>query len=250
MEILGVKIDNVTYQQALEKARGFIEIGGKHYIVTPNPEIIVKAQKDKEFKEILNKADMSVPDGIGLVFAAALLGKSLPERVTGVDLLEGLVALAEEHGYSLFLLGGREGVAEGASKKLKIKNEKLKIVGAQEGPRLDNDGRPKDNSETAGDKRVIEKINQAVPDVLVVGFGAPKQEKWIARNLPHLSVKLAIGVGGALSYISGEKRRAPGWAQRLGFEWAFRLVKEPSRFRRQLAIPYFGYLVLKERFKS
>ena len=249
MEILGVRVDNVNFQQALEKAKKLIEGPGKHCVVTPNPEIIVAAQKDRQFKEILNKSSLSIPDGIGLVWGARILGEKLPERVTGTDLLEGLAALAAEHGYSLFLLGGMEGVAEKAGAKFKIQNSKVKI-GTTAEPSLNQEGRPVNSEETEKEKEAIEKINQFRPDILAVAFGAPKQEKWIARNLPKLNVKLAIGVGGALDYISGEKTRAPGWVKGVGLEWLFRLVQEPTRFRRQLTLPYFGYLIFKERFKK
>ena len=249
MDILSVRVDNITYQDALEAAKNLIDAGGKHYIVTPNPEIIVRAQKDKEFRRILNQSSLSIPDGVGVVWAAKILGQPLSERVAGVDFLEGLAALAAEHGYSLFLLGGGEGVAEGVSKKFKAQSSKFKIDTAA-GPVLNQDGKPVNNEETEKEKEVIEKINQFRPDILIVGFGAPKQEKWIARNLPKLNVKLAIGVGGALDYISGEKPRAPTWVQKIGLEWFFRLITEPARFKRQSALPYFGYLVLTERLKK
>ena len=250
MEILGIKVDNVTFQEALEKAKKLIDSGEKHYIVTPNPEIVVKARGDPQFKKILNRASSAIPDGVGLLLGARILGSKLSERATGTDLLEGLAALAAEHGFSLFLLGGGEGVAKRAAEKLKIKNEKLKIVGVGEGPQLGSDGKPKDNSDAVWEKKVVEKINQVAPDILAVAFGAPKQEKWIARNLPKLNVKLAIGVGGALDYISGEKSRAPIWVQKVGLEWLSRLISEPKRFKRQIALPYFTYLIFRERFKK
>lgn len=239
MEILGVRVDNVTYQEALEKAKKLIESGGKHYIVTPNPEIVVAAQKDRRFKEILNKSSLSIPDGIGLVWGARVLGKNLPERVTGTDLLEGLAALAAEHGFSLFLLGGGEGVAEKAAARLKTRYPTLKIAGTYAG-----------ESSSASDTFARRRLAKLKIDILAVAFGAPRQERWIARNLPHLNVRLAIGVGGALDYISGEKPRAPIWLQKVGLEWLFRLIKEPSRLKRQLSLPYFSYLVFKEKFRK
>jgi N-acetylglucosaminyldiphosphoundecaprenol N-acetyl-beta-D-mannosaminyltransferase len=237
MEILGIKVDSITYQQALEKSKELIESSGKHYIVTPNPEIIVKATKDAQFRKILNKADLSVPDGIGLVWMAKLIGKDAKGRVAGTDLLLGLAILAEEHGFNMFLLGAGEGIAKKASEALKKEFPKLEIVGAYSG-----------NADPKFDKETREKIGNKEIDILAVAYGAPKQEKWIERNLSKLNVKLAIGVGGAFDYISGEKARAPVWAQKIGLEWAFRLVNEPSRFKRQLALPHFVYLVLKEKF--
>jgi N-acetylglucosaminyldiphosphoundecaprenol N-acetyl-beta-D-mannosaminyltransferase len=239
MNMLGVRIDEVNYQEALEVAENLVEKNGRHYIVTPNPEIISLAQKDLDFKEILNNADLSIADGIGLIWASWISGKRLRARVTGTDFLEGFAALAAEHGFNLFLLGSSDGVAAKAAQAFKARYPNLRIAGSYGG-----------NSNPEFDKKTRSAIKDKKIDILAVAYGAPKQEKWIARNLPYLNVKLAIGVGGALDYISGEKTRAPGWAQRLGFEWAFRLLKEPARFKRQLALPYFSYLVFKERFNK
>lgn len=239
VEILGVKVNGHTYQEALQEARRLVESEGKHYIVTPNPEMIVMAQKDLKFKDILNSADLSIPDGAGLVWLARYLGKVLPERVAGVDFLEGLAALGEEHGFSLFLLGGGSGVAERAAQVLKGRYPKLNVAGTFSG-----------RADVGFDKKTKLELKDKKIDILAVSYGAPKQEKWITRNLPHLNVKLAIGVGGALDYISGAKRRAPTWVQKANLEWLFRLVTQPTRFKRQLALPAFIYLVLKEKLKG
>ncbi|MDP2721107.1 MAG: WecB/TagA/CpsF family glycosyltransferase [bacterium] len=236
MKILGVKIDQITYQEALERAKAMIDAGGSHYVVTPNPEIIVRANREPQLRKILNNADLSVPDGMGLVMLGRLTGRPIPERVTGVDLLDGLAALATEGGFDIFLLGAGEGVAERAASKLKLKYPGLRVTGTYSG-----DPDPKFDKQT---RRILESKKI---DILAVAYGAPKQEKWIARNLPYLNLKLAIGVGGALDYISGERKRAPTWLQKAGLEWLFRLLKEPRRVSRQLALPYFVYLVLKER---
>jgi len=238
MEILGVRIDNIDFPQALEKAKKLIEGKEKHYIVTPNPEFIVLAQKDAEFRKILNSASLSIPDGIGLVWAAKILRKNLPERVTGVDLLEGLAALAAEHGFNIFLLGGKEGVAAKAAEVLKTRYPKLEIAGIYGG-----------KAEPEFDALTRSHLVSKKIDILAVAYGPPRQEKWIARNLPYIDVKLAIGVGGALDYISGEKSRAPGWVRGIGLEWFHRLISEPSRWRRQLNLPYFAYLVFRKRLE-
>lgn len=238
MEILGVKVDKATYEEALQKAKRLIDGGGKHYIVTPNPEFIVLAQKDAEFRKILNSASLSIPDGIGLVWAAKILRKNLPERVTGVDLLEGLAALAAEHGFNIFLLGGKEGVAAKAADVLKIRYPKLEIAGIYGG-----------KAEPEFDALTRSHLVSKKIDILAVAYGPPRQEKWIARNLPYIDVKLAIGVGGALDYISGQKKRAPRFVQKIGLEWFYRLISEPRRLKRQLSLPYFALLVFKNRFK-
>ena len=236
MKILGVKIDSVTYQEALEKAKKLLDSEGKHYIVTPNPEIVVQAQKDPEFKKILNSADLSLPDGVGLVALSGLGGDKLPERVTGVDFLDGLAALAENFGFSLYLLGGEQNVAKKAAEELQRRYPKLNIVGASSG-----------NPDSKFDNETRKLLINKKIDILAVAYGSPKQEKWIARNLRLLNVKVAIGVGGAFDFISGNKRRAPVWMQTVGLEWVFRLLNEPRRVKRQLALPYFAYLVIRER---
>ena len=236
---MGVKVDKIDYQSALVTAKKLIDGSGKHYIITPNPEFIVLAQKDTQFREILNKADLSVPDGIGLVWLSRIFAGGLPERVTGVDLLEGLAALAEEHGFSLFLLGAKEGVAGKAAEVLKKRFPRLKIAGTYAG-----------DSSSKADNEVVSVIGNEKIDILAVAYGPVKQEKWIARNLPRLDIKLAIGVGGALDYISREKKRAPVIIRQIGLEWFFRLIREPWRLKRQLAIPTFTYLLLKDRLKS
>ena len=232
-------MDNITYGEALERAKELIEKEGKHYIVTPNPEIVVQAQKDPEFKKILNSADLSIPDGIGLVLLSKVGSEKLSERVTGVDFLDGLAALAENFGFSIYLLGGKQGVAEEAAEELRKRYPKLKIAGTSVG-----------NPDPKFDKETRKPLTDKKIDILAVAYGSPKQEKWIARNLRYLNVKLAIGVGGAFDFISGNKRRAPVWMQKVGLEWVFRLLNEPRRVKRQLALPYFAYLVIREKLKK
>ena len=232
-------MDNITYGEALERAKELIEKEGKHYIVTPNPEIVVQAQKDPEFKKILNSADLSIPDGIGLVLLSKVGSEKLSERVTGVDFLDGLSALAENFGFSIYLLGGKQGVAEEAAEELRKRYPKLKIAGTSVG-----------NPDPKFDKETRKPLTDKKIDILAVAYGSPKQEKWIARNLRYLNVKLAIGVGGAFDFISGNKRRAPVWMQTVGLEWVFRLLNEPRRAKRQLALPYFVYLVIREKLKK
>ncbi len=239
VEVLGIKIDQVTYQQSLEEAKKMINAGGKHYVVTPNPEMIVAAQSDSQFRDILTKADLAIADGFGLVKLANLTGRILPERIAGVDFVQGLAALAQEFGFNMFLLGAAEDVADKAANNLKKVFPKLKIVGTFSG----------DADETQ-DHKALSVLKSKKIDILIVAYGQVKQEKWIKRNLPKLNVKLAIGVGGALDFISGNRRRAPVWLQRAGLEWAFRLINEPWRLKRQFALPYFVYLVIREKLKK
>jgi N-acetylglucosaminyldiphosphoundecaprenol N-acetyl-beta-D-mannosaminyltransferase len=236
MKILGVRVDNLTMSEVLQKIQDFLLDGRQHYIVTVNPEFIVRAQKDSEFKEILNKSDLAIPDGAGLLWAARILEEPLKERVAGVDLINQLkiksekLALSGVEGLRVFLLGGRNGVAG------KIAGQWPAVVGF---------------SEETGGTELFARIRQCQPDILLVALGAPKQEKWIAENLSKVpSVKLAVGVGGAFDMISGRVRRSPRFMQKIGLEWLWRLILQPWRVGRIFnAVIVFSWLVLKSKIK-
>lgn len=227
IDILGIKVDRVNLPQALKRVEDFLGDEKKHFIVTPNPEIVVLAQKDYQFRQILNKADLAIPDGTGLIWASKILGSSLPERVTGVDLMEKTCQLAEKKGFTVGLLGGKGDTAEKTARVLETKFPKLRLRVFKE-----ND-------------RIVLKT-----DILFVAFGAPKQEKWITKNLVKTPVKVAMGVGGAFELIAGKQKRAPKFIQNSGFEWLWRLITQPWRIKRQLALPFFVFLVLKQKFLS
>jgi N-acetylglucosaminyldiphosphoundecaprenol N-acetyl-beta-D-mannosaminyltransferase len=221
--ILGVEIDDLSAGEAMDLAAARLAAGKKTFIATPNPEMVILAQKDGEFKNILNGADIKIPDGTGLAVGAKILKQALKNRVTGTDLMEGLCALSAELGYKVYLLGAQNGVAKEAAKRLNTKFVQLKIVGAEYGGRMDE-----------WDNRVIiEHINAVAPDILFVALGHGKQERWIFQNLEKLpSVKLAMGVGGAFDFFAGRIRRAPRWMRTLGLEWLWRLICEPKRYKR------------------
>lgn len=223
IDILGVKIDKITAIETIERIGQFLRSNSSHYIITANPEMAVEAQKDEEFRKIINNADLVVPDGFGLILASKILyGKNrLTERISGIDLI---FEIAKNFGndYKIFLLGGKESVAKITAEKLKEKFPEIKIAGFFGG----------DASEI-GDSAAILAVNVASPDILFVAYGAPKQEKWIARNLKKMpSVKLVMGVGGAFDIISGRIKRAPLWMRRFGLEWLWRLIQEPRRIGR------------------
>lgn len=240
-EILGVKIDKINLEEVLEKIKKFVQSNQQYYIVTPNPEFLMAAQKDEEFKNILNKADLSLPDGVGLKLASWYLKNPIDQRITGTDLVWGIAKLAAQENYSLYLLGARPGIAEKVTLRLKKKNPGLKIAGFESGC-LSKD-------ERMSDERIIQQINGSQPDILLVSFGAPKQEKWIYHNLPRLSsVKLAMGVGGAFDFISGKVKRAPKLIRNLGLEWLFRLLIQPWRIQRILtATLRFSLAIIKSK---
>jgi N-acetylglucosaminyldiphosphoundecaprenol N-acetyl-beta-D-mannosaminyltransferase len=238
INILGVNVDSLSNQELISIVEKMIEGENQNYIVTPNPEFIVNAQQNLLFKDILNNADLSLPDGIGLKYAAKLQGKKIT-RITGVDALWQICELASQNGYSIYLLGGKENIAKKAAAKLQAKYPQLDITGAESGGMIDNQGK--------SDISLINAINQDDPDILFVALGQIKQETWIYRNLDKLpNIKLAIGVGGAFDYISGNVSRAPQWMRRLGFEWLFRLYQQPWRARRIFdATVVFSWLVIK-----
>lgn len=240
MKILGVKIDNVTMDEAVNCIVSMIEDGGKHYVVTPNAEFLVDAQRDCKFRDVLNNADLSIPDGMGLVYASKFYGAPLSERVAGTDLVDKLCASAAGEGWSVFFLGGRRGVGERAAGILQKKYPGLNICGFYEGKKEEGG-----DEETLG---AIAEVSGSVPlDILFVAYGHPDQEKWIARNLEELEVSVAIGVGGAFDFVSGAVPRAPLWMRRVGLEWLFRLYQEPWRWRRIFkAVIVFPVLVIKD----
>lgn len=226
MYILGVKIDNIDMDEVLKKAEIFLKDGRQHYIVTPNPEMIVLAQKDKEFKEILNRADLSLPDGMGVVWASRPFGEQLKNRVTGSDLMGEILKLQN---VKIFLLGGKNGAARKISEKFS------NVVGFTE-----------NINESIG------LINELQPNILFVAFGASKQEKWIHYNMAKIpSIKVAVGVGGAFDFISGKIRRAPKFLRNIGLEWLWRLVLQPWRAKRIYnAVIKFPVLMLISKYKN
>ena len=241
VEILGVGIDNLSPQEVLVKATKFLDSKEKHYIVTPNPEFLVAAEKDENFKKILNYADVAVADGVGLQFAAKFLNHRL-QRVTGVDLVWQLCELAEEKKQAVYFLGAGEDTAFKTSEIVKESFPNLTIVGAESG------GEVADPYKI--DFGLVDRINHAQPAILFVAFGQVKQEKWIFSHLDKLtSVKIAIGVGGAFDYISGAITRAPEYLRWLGLEWLFRLIQQPERWRRIIdAVIIFPLLIIKNKF--
>jgi N-acetylglucosaminyldiphosphoundecaprenol N-acetyl-beta-D-mannosaminyltransferase len=235
--ILGTRVDNVTYEEALMRMEEFIADGRPHQVVTVNSEFIMAAREDPHFARILNDSHLALPDGQGLLWAARMLGTPLKERVAGVDTLIRMAAVAAKKGYRVYFLGAAEGVADAAARELSRRHPRLEVVGTYTGsPALEEED------------EILNIIRQARPHVLFVAYGAPQQERWIARNLSRLGVPVAMGVGGAFDFISGRARRAPRWLQRLGLEWLHRLWRQPWRWRRMLALPRFAWLVFHARF--
>lgn len=208
-------------------------------IFTPNPQIVLKAQKNEALLSILNTAHISLPDGIGISVGARMLGSPIGQRITGIDFGTELLRLAQKEGYSVFLLGGAKGVAEAARDNLKGQMPGLNICGCNDGY-FEKSGKENES--------VIKKINKVSPDILFVCFGCPAQEVWIHENVSKLrSVKVAMGLGGSLDVWSGRLKRAPRFMQKSGTEWLYRVLREPRRMRIFVDIPIFLRLVYDQK---
>lgn len=245
--MMGVRLDLVDMQGGLLKAQEMLESQRSHMIFTPNPEMLVLAQKDTYFAEVLQESSLNLCDGIGI---RLLSGLKVP-KVAGVDFMTNLLGLAQEKGKSVYLLGtGSSTVLKQAQDKLRVTYPQLNICGTHPGLEIkigENYDRIVNLVNTQENDKIIDDIIDTSPDILIVAFGHGKQEKWIYENLPHLpSVRMALGVGGAIDYLSNNVRRAPKWIQSLGLEWLFRLSIQPRRIKRILtAIITFPLLYIK-----
>jgi len=235
VHLLGIPIDAVTAQQALDHLHTFLEQPAQRHVMTPNSEMLVASKKNEAFKSVLRSSALNLPDSIGLIWMANLTHQHLPERVTGVDTVQALCRTLDER-HPVFLLGAGEGIAEQAAEVLRSKNSRLKIVGVYAGSPSDRDA-----------PDIIRRINEAEPHVLFVAYGAPKQDLWISQHLKEIpSVRIAMGVGGTFDFLAGVQKRAPVVFRKLGLEWLWRLFKEPRRFKRILnAVVVFPLLVLR-----
>ena len=237
IKLLGVDIHAYTYETLLfDLEKNISAAETLHHICTVNPEFFVIAAQHPEFYRVLQQAEITVADGIGILLGTRFLGKNLPMRVTGTDLLQHIAAHAENIGWRLFLLGAGEGIAAEAAAILRQRHPNVQIVGTYAG-----------NPTADEAAHIIEMINQSQADILFVAYGAPKQDLWIAKYREQLTVRVAMGVGGAYDFVVGKVQRAPRWIQKTGFEWLYRLLQEPWRWRRMLRLPVFLLLVLRYR---
>lgn len=216
-------LDNVTLEEAIAIIDDYITTSKSHkYVVTPNVDHIVKLQKDREFLALYNQADLILTDGVPLIWAAKLFNTPIKEKVSGSDLFPELCRHAALNNQTMFFLGGQKGVAEKAKQKLISRYPNLKVLQTYSPPF----GFDKDEAEN---EKIIDMINKLKPDILCVGVGAPKQEKWIYRNRDKLNVKVSLGIGASFDFIAGTVERAPVWMQKAGLEWLYRTIKEPRR---------------------
>ncbi len=237
VRILGVRVDAITFDGMLDRIGAWIEEGSSHQICTVNPEFVMEARRNAAFASVLEAADLCIPDGVGLLWAARRLGRRLPERVTGSDGVPLIAERAAEQGWRLFLLGAAPGVAARAGERLAELYPGLEVAGAHAGSPADTDA-----------PEIIAHIKAAHPDVLFVAYGAPKQDLWISKHSAVLGVPAMMGVGGSLDFLVGAQKRAPKWLQQLNLEWLYRLMTQPWRWRRQMALPRFVLAVMKESY--
>lgn len=233
VDILGVKIDDLTREQAVHRLKNLLVLPKPVFIVTPYSESVVHAQKDVEFRTILNSADLSLPDGMGVVWAANFLGEKIPEKISGSDFVWDLAEIASDHNFSIFLMGGFDDTPALAAAKLKNKYPNLKIAGM------------------SNEIITPEHINNLKTDFLLVALGPIRQEKWIAANLPNLKIKLAIGLGGTFDYLARKRAAAPHFLRQAGLEWLWRLLTQPWRIGR-IFKGVFGliFYTLKTRYNT
>lgn len=244
VSIFGVNIFNIDFNEAIEIIRGFLKEDKIHAIVTPNTEIAIDARDNSELRDIINEQELVIPDGIGLIYGSKLRGKPLKERVTGYDVSIKLLDICEEEGYSLYLLGTKPETVKKAYENLKANRPKLNLVGYHngyfKGAHLGLAGHEEEIE-------VLNDINAKKPDIIFLGLGYPKQELWIKANKDKLDSKLIIGNGGVIDILAGEVKRAPDIFIKLNLEWFYRLISDPSRIKRQLAIPKFLLKVLTDK---
>ena len=233
INIMGVPVDMVNYDEALARFRSFVEEEGVSLIVTPNSEIVVNAGKNEALMDAIKQAEMVIPDGIGLVYASKLLGHPLQERVTGIDFLGKALEYLAQTGKTAFLFGSKPGIAERAAEQMEKAYPGLKICGCRNGYFKEEE-----------EEEILREINEAAPDLLCVALGSPKQELFVLKYKDRLKAKAAIGVGGSLDVWAGDLKRAPEFYRKHGLEWLYRFIQEPSRYKRMAALPLFMLKVI------
>ena len=243
--VLGVGIDNVDRAAALQRISQFIQAAKSDgerapaHVVTANAEIVMSAASAADMGDILAAASLVVPDGIGVVWAARVMGTPLPERVAGIDLMWETLRLCAAQGWRPFFLGAAPGVAQEALAALQLKIPGLACAGCHHG-----------YFHTEDEPAIVAEINESGADLLLVALGAPRQEKWIAAHKKELQVPVAVGVGGSLDIWAGKAVRAPRWMCDMGLEWSYRLLRQPQRALRMLALPRFAWRVLWTKWRG
>ena len=235
--ILGVPFNNMSPVETVELLNVYLGGDTKAAVYTPNPEMVMTAVNDPEFMEVLNSSAVNIPDGIGIIYASRFTENRIEERVPGCDTVLALFDKMKNTKKTAYFFGGAPGVAEKAKEEMEKRFKGLNVVGTADG-----------YFDEEKEKLIIADINEKKPDLLLVGIGFPKQEKWIAKHLDELNVKVAIGVGGSLDVFSGTVKRAPQAFIKLNLEWFYRLLCQPSRIGRMMQLPAFMVAVIKDRY--
>ena len=236
VSLFGVRVHTVCMDEAVAHILRFVQEGTPRQVVTADSSMVVMAQQDAYLRDIINRADLVTPDSIGILWACRRQGITLPERVSGVDIVVRLAEISTQTGLRLYLLGAQPGVAEQAAQRLQHRYPGVQIVGTHHG-----------YFSAEADAAVIQHIRKARPDVLCVALGIPKQEKWIDCHREALGVPVSIGVGGTLDVLSGRVRRAPLWMQRMGMEWLWRVGYNPRKMAKVMLLPRFAWMVLTNK---
>ncbi len=240
MNILGIPVEGVTMDEAVHRVADFVaERDRPHMVVTANSEMIIAANYDPLLGHILERADLVVPDGIGVVLASRIHGQPFPQRIPGVDLMYQLLQHGHREGWKFYLLGAAPGVAEQAAAAIAESFPGIQIVGCRDGFFSRDD-----------EEALLKDLRSSGADILFLAMGVPRQEKWAAAHLGSLGIPVAMGVGGSFNIWAGVDRRAPKWMQSVGLEWLYRLLRQPQRWKRAGALPQFALLVLWERIRG
>lgn len=234
--LFGVRVHHVTMDRAVAVINRLIRSGGSHHVVTINGAMLALAARDEAVRRLFNGASLAIPDGVGVVLTARILGRPGFERVPGIELAGQLCALSARERYRVYFLGAARGAADAAAEELRRRYPGLHIVGTHHGYFTKND-----------EPSLVRAIKDTAPHLLLVGLGAPRQEEWIANHLESLGAGVCIGVGGTFDVLSGRLRRAPQWVQRASLEWLYRFVQEPRRWRATAALPLLILFALRER---
>lgn len=240
-DIIGVPINNINMNEAVSLVLLYMEEEKEEakIVFTPNPEFVMNALKDEKFMDILNNSDLNIADGIGVVICSKILGSPLKERVAGYDLVQNIFSIIKNQEKTVYFLGASEKIIEEAKNRMEAKYRGLKIVGFHNGYFSEYE-----------EYLIIEEINKLKPDLLLVGLGCPRQEKWIYDNKNKINTRVMIGVGGSFDVMSGNIKRAPNIFIKANLEWFYRLITQPTRFKRMLKLPLFLIEVIKYKFKG
>lgn len=234
--VLSIPIDVITMEQAVARIQAMFQESGLHAIATANAEMVMQAQEDKELKDMLHRAALVLPDGAGILWAAEQKGERFPERVAGCDLAKRLFEEAARHHTPIYCLGAAPGVVEQAIANLEGEIGRLNVVGKHSG-----------FFDEAEEYAIIREIESTGAKLVFVALGVPKQEKWIVNRLSHLNGVVAMGIGGSFDVFAGTVQRAPAWMQRNRLEWLYRLLRQPQRFMRMMALPKFVMAVKNDK---